>query len=120
MVREIKFFVSEQGRNPVEEFLDSLSPRRAQKVTWVMRLVEDLKVVPRKFFKKMTGTDDIWEIRIEFESNIFRVLGFFDGPVLFIAAHVFQKKSQRIPEQEVLTADNRKKEYFRRKRNEQS
>jgi phage-related protein len=120
MVREIKFFVSEHGRNPIEEFLDSLLPRQAQKVTWVMRLVEELKVVPKKFFKKMPGTDDIWEIRVEFESNIFRILGFFDGTVLFIAAHVFQKKSQRIPEQEILTAENRKKEYFRRKKNERS
>lgn len=116
VVREIHFYVTEKGRKPVEDFLDSLPSKQAQKVTWVMSLVEDLTVVPKRFFKKMIGTEDIWEIRIEYESNIFRILGFFDGAIFFIAAHVFQKKSQKVPAQEIHIAEERKREYFRRKR----
>lgn len=80
MVREIRFFANEQGRKPVEDFLDSLSSKQAQKATWVMSLIEDLKVVPKKFFKKMIGTEDIWEIRVQYYSNIFRILGFLMAP----------------------------------------
>jgi phage-related protein len=116
MVREIHFYVTEKGRKPVEDFLDSLPSKQAQKATWVMSLVEDLTVVPKKFFKKMIGTEDIWEIRIEYESNIFRILGFFDGAIFFIAAHAFQKKSQKAPVQEIRIAEERKREYFRRKK----
>jgi len=58
-MREIVFYRTESGGCPAEEFLDSLSAKQAQKVTWVMELVEELDVVPVKYFKKMTGTDDI-------------------------------------------------------------
>ncbi|MDD1762351.1 MAG: type II toxin-antitoxin system RelE/ParE family toxin [Methanothrix sp.] len=118
MVREIHFFATEQGRKPVEDFLDSLSSKQAQKATWVMSLIEDLPVVPKRFFKKMIGTEDIWEIRIEYDLNIFRILGFFDGAIFFVAAHAFQKKSQKVPMQEIRIAEERKREYFRRKRHE--
>jgi hypothetical protein len=41
-----------------------------------MELIEDLEIVPVKYFKKMTGTDNIWEIRVQSGSNIFLILGF--------------------------------------------
>jgi phage-related protein len=118
MVREILFFAIEQVRKPVEDFLDSLSSKQAQKATWVMSLIEDLQVVPKKFFKKMIGTEDIWEIRIEYDSNMFRILGFFDGAIFFVAAHAFKKKSQKVPMQDIRIAEERKREYFRRKSHE--
>jgi len=120
MARIITFYQTDQGRKPVEDFLNALSPRQAQKVTWVMRLIEDLETVPSKFFRKMSGTDDIWEIRIEHESNIFRIFGFFDGPVFFVAGHAIQKKSAKTPSKEILLIEERKRLYFRRKKNERS
>ena len=56
---EIVFYRMDSGDCPVEKFLDSLSAKQAQKVTWVMDLIEDLDIVPGKYFKKMAGTDDI-------------------------------------------------------------
>ena len=38
-MREINFYKTESGKCPVEEFLDSLSSKQAQKVTWVLRLI---------------------------------------------------------------------------------
>ena len=57
------------------------------------------------------NTDDIWEIRAQLGSDIFRVLGFFDTPARFIATHGFQKKTQKTPSQEIKTAEKRKAEY---------
>lgn len=95
---EINFFKSAEGDCPVEKFLDSLTSTQAQKVTWVMQLIEELeKRVPKQYFKKLVNTDDIWEIRVQAGSNIFRILGFFADTHIFIATNGFQKKTDKTP-----------------------
>ena len=74
----IQFYRTASGKVPVEEFLDSLSDRQAQKVAWVLRLVERLDMVPKQFLKKLVGTEDFWEIRIQTGGNSCRLPGFFD------------------------------------------
>lgn len=64
LVREVIFYKTCAGKTPVEEFLDALSAKDAQKAAWVIRLVEDMVVVPRQYFQKMVNTDDLWEIRV--------------------------------------------------------
>ena len=115
MVREVIFYRSASGNCPVEEFLDSLSGKQAQKVAWVLRLVEDLDRVPAQYFQKMVGTEDLWEVRVKFASNIFRLLCFFDGATLVVMAHAFQKKTQKTPVQAIEVAEERRRDYFRRK-----
>jgi len=72
---------------------------------------------PEHMFRKMVNTDDLWEIRIRQNQNIFRLLCFFDGAALIVAASAFHKKTQKTPPQEIETATTRKKEYFRRNKN---
>lgn len=115
-MRTVNFYRTESGKSPVEDFLDSLSGKQAQKVIWVLRLVEELDVVPRKYLKKLVNTDDIWEVRVQFGGNIFRLLGFFDGKTLMILTNGFSKKSQKTPRQEIELATRRKNEYLSRKR----
>ena len=116
MRREVIFYRTAAGRCPVEEFLDSLSAKQAQKIAWVLQVVEDLEVVPAQYLQKMTGTADLWEIRVKVASDIFRLLCFFDGPQLLVIAHAFQKKTQKTPKRAIATAEDRKREYVRRKR----
>ena len=87
---------------------------QAQKVAWVMELIEDLEVVPVKYFKKMIGTDDIWEIRIQSGNNIFRILGFVEANNLVVLNHAFQKKTQKTPKKEIAIAEARKKDHLLR------
>ena len=115
-MRTVSFYRTESGKSPVEDFLDSLSGKQAQKVIWVLRLVEELDVVPRQYLKKLVNTDDIWEIRVQFGGNIFRLLSFFDGATLMILTNGFAKKSQKTPRQEIELATRRKNEYLSRKR----
>ena len=114
-MREIRFYRTKSGYCPIEEFLDSLPAKPAQKVAWVLQLIEELDVIPLQYFKKLVNTDDIWEIRIQLGSNIFRIFGFFDGEYLVILNHAFQKKTQKTPQNEIKIAENRKRDYFRRK-----
>lgn len=114
-VKEIVFYRTSSGRCPVIEFLDSLESKQAQKVIWVLKLIEELDVVPAQYFKKLSGSDEIWEVRIQAGRNIFRILGFLDGNELIILSHIFQKKTQTIPLKEIHVAENRKRDYFARK-----
>jgi phage-related protein len=96
----------------VEEFLDALTSKQAQKVAWVLQLIEELEVVPTQYFKKLVNTEDIWEVRIQQGGNIFRLLGFFDGATLIILTQGFAKKSQKTPLDEIRLAESRKRDYF--------
>ncbi len=73
------FYKSRGNRRPINDFLDTLSSKQAQKVIWVLNLIEELDIIPGQYFQKMTNTDDLWEARVKVGSNIFRLLGFFDG-----------------------------------------
>lgn len=114
-MREIVFYRMGSGRCPVEEFLDSLEPKQAQKVVWVLRLVEELDLVPARYFKKLVGSEDIWEVRVQIGGNIFRILGFLDGAELVVLNHAFQKKTQKTPPKEIRSAEKRKRDYLARK-----
>lgn len=104
----------ESGRCPVEEFLDSLNSKQAQKVAWVLQLVEELDVVPVQYFKKLVGSEEIWEVRVQVGNNIFRILGFLDGAELIVLNHAFQKKTQKTPIKEIRAAERRKRDYLAR------
>jgi len=59
-MRTVNFYRTESGNCPVEDFLDSLSGKQAQKVVWVLRLIEELEIVPVQYLKKLVNTDDIF------------------------------------------------------------
>ncbi|MFH0991343.1 MAG: type II toxin-antitoxin system RelE/ParE family toxin [bacterium] len=114
-MREIEFYRTPSNSKPVEESLDSLSDQHAQKVAWVLRLVERLDRVPEQYLKKLVGTDQLWEIRVQSGGKHYRLLGFFDGPVLLILTSGFVKKQKKIPLQEIELAQQRRTEYMQRK-----
>jgi phage-related protein len=111
-VREIRFYRTASGHSPVEEFLDSLSGKQTQKLVWVLRLVEELERVPEQYFKKLTGTEDLWEIRAQHGGDAFRILGFFDGPTVVVLVGGFAKKSRKTPAREIVRAEERKRDYL--------
>ena len=116
MNREIIFYETASGSCPVEEFLESLAPKQAQKTSWVLRLIEELPTIPSSYLKKLVNTDDIWAVRVVAGNNIFRLLGFFDGPKLVVLNHAFQKKTQKTPPKAIKIAEARKKDYFERRK----
>lgn len=108
----IKFFRKESGRCPVKNFLDSLRGKQAQKVTWVLKLIQNRDQIPSRYWKKLKGTDDIWEARIDFAGDTFRILGFYGRDKDIILTNGFVKKTQKTPKREIQQAKKRKKQYF--------
>lgn len=99
----------------MQEFLDSLSGKAAQKVTWVLNLIEDLDIVPSSYFKKLVSTEDIWECRMQFGSNAFRIFCFFDGNSVVVLTHGITKKTQKTPQREIERAEAYRRDYLQRR-----
>jgi phage-related protein len=114
-MREIQFYRTAGGDCPVEEFLDELGPKPAQKVAWVLKLVKELPLVPKQYFKKLEGTDELWEVRVVFGGDAFRLLGFWDAGSLVILTNGFAKKTQKTPSREIELAGQRRRDYLNRK-----
>jgi hypothetical protein len=57
--RTVIFYRTIDGKCPVQEFIDSLPGKVAQKIVWVLKLLEDLEIVPSSYFKKLVGTEGI-------------------------------------------------------------
>ena len=114
-MRTVNFYKAADRRSPVQDFLDALPPKAARKVLWVLQAVEDLPRVPEQYFKKLVGTEDIWEVRADFAGGAFRLLGFWETGDLFIVTNAFAKKTQKNPPGEIQLAQARRSEYFNRK-----
>ncbi len=115
MRRSVVFYATVDGKCPVRDFLDSLPGKAAQKVTWVLSLLEDLAVVPSSYFKKLVGTEDIWECRIPFGSNAYRIFCFFAGSSVVVLTHGLVKKSQKTPRGEIDRAEEYRKDFLKRR-----
>jgi len=109
------FYETENGAIPVKKFLDDLVPKQAQKVAWVLQIIQEKKHPPVQYFKKLVNTDEIWEARIQISGDIFRILGFMDTEEIIVLTNGFAKKTQKTPQQEIELAESRKKDYFARK-----
>ena len=63
--------------------------------------------------QKLKNTNDIWELRLKYKKNQYRILYFFAGDKI-ILLHAFIKKTQSIPDQAIRIAEKRKREWERR------
>jgi phage-related protein len=113
-VREVQFYRTAAGGCPIEEFLDALTGKQAQKVVWVLRLVEQLDPVPAHYFKKLTDTEGLWEIRAQHGGDTFRLIGFYDS-TRFVVVSGFAKKTEKTPRQEIDVASARRQDYLSRR-----
>jgi len=114
--RSIIFYTTETGRRPVEELLDSLKSKEAQKILWVLKLIQELDRVPAQYFKKLSGSDQIWECRVRTESKAIRIFDFFVNGDTLVLTHGYAKKSQRTDAKEIKLAEKYRSDYLTRKR----
>ena len=114
MSRIVEYYHTRVGNCPVQDFLDTLDPKEAQKVLWVFRLIERLDRVPITYLKKLVGTEEIWECRISAQRGIYRVFGFFIRGNRLILTHGYSKKRQRTDPREIRKAERYRQDYLDR------
>ena len=86
------------------------------KIIWTFDLIEELQRVPETYLKHIENTDGLYEIRVQFGRNIFRIFCFFDQEQLVVLAHGFQKKTQKTPKKEIEKALKIMEEYENEKK----
>lgn len=99
------------------DFFKQLKPEAKRKFNWTLQLISIVEMVPLKYFRHLTGTTGIYEIRVEVGTDIYRIFSFFDEGQLIILINGFQKKSQKTPKKEIELAEKLKKQYFDEKEN---
>ena len=107
MNREIIFH-----ENHFIEFYQVQNDKVKEKIKYVLELIKQVEKVPEKFLKHLTNTNGLYEIRIEYQSNIYRIFCCFDKGKLVVLFNAFQKKTQKTPKKEIEKAMKLKDEYF--------
>jgi len=93
------------------DFYEQQSDKVQRKIEWTLNLLRTIDRVPVKYFDHITGTDGLYEVRLECGGNIFRIFAFFDKGNLVILGNGFQKKTQKTPRSEIERALKIKAEY---------
>ncbi len=101
------------------DFYKNLDIKVKQKIQYVFELIKQVNMIPERFLAPMTGYEGLFEIRIEYQSNIYRIFCCFDAEQLVVLFNGFQKKTQKTPKQEIEKAMRLKKEYFELKNRKQ-
>ena len=98
-------------KNYFLDFYSELDENVQAKIEWTLNLIQITNKVPEKYFKHLTGTKGLYEVRVEVGSNIFRIFAFFDKGNVVVLGNGFQKKSQKTPKQEIKMALKIMEEY---------
>ncbi|WP_423128810.1 type II toxin-antitoxin system RelE/ParE family toxin [Gaoshiqia sp. Z1-71] len=98
------------------DFYKGLDIKVKQKIQYVLELIKQVDRVPEKFLAPITGHEGLFEIRVEYQSNIYRIFCCFDSGNLVVLFNGFQKKTQKTPKNEIEKEMRLKDEYFKQKR----
>jgi phage-related protein len=97
------------------DFYKGLDPKVKFKIQYVLELIKQVDRVPVKFLAPMSGYEGLYEVRVEYQSNIYRIFCCFDEGRLVVLFNGFQKKTQKTPKEEIDKAMRLKNEYFKLK-----
>lgn len=95
-----------------ESFMERLTPEQRKKVNYGILLLKTLDRLPTKFVKCVD--EGLYELRTEFEGNIFRTFFIFDGNSVVVLFNGFQKKTQKTPRSEIEKAKRIMEAYYER------
>lgn len=109
----IEYYVDDSGRVPVREFLVRLDPKTYGRFQWSLEQLRVRNVrAGYPLVRHVEG--NLWELREESRTDIFRVLYFFFTGRRIILLHGLAKKTQRLPPGEIDIALRRLKRFEER------
>ena len=108
--REIKFY-----KHYFNEFFVAQSDKVRRKIAQTLVWLQTIDRLPVSILKHIEGVSGLYEIRIEYSGNIYRVFCCFDEGSLVILFNGFQKKTQKTPAREIDKVEQLMNEYFKSK-----
>ena len=111
----VEFYVADDGSAPVAEFLDNLDLKTRARFRWSIEQLRlrNIRAGP-PLVKHLEG--NLWELREESSTNIYRVIYVFFSGRRIVLLHGFQKKTQRTPAREIEAARRRYEEFLEREK----
>jgi phage-related protein len=107
-VRNIFFF-----ENYALNFINSQTVDVRKKIYSVLNIIQTYEKIPSKFFRNIEKA--LFEVRIEYNGNIYRIFCCFDTGKLVVLFNGFQKKTQKTPAGEIEKAKKIMDLYFSEK-----
>jgi phage-related protein len=94
---KIRLYITEDGKCPVSEFMETLSEKNYKKMT---KSIEYLKSVGIGLRRPQGDylRDGIYELRIILTNNNYRTLYFFYNNNEIVLTHAFHKTTKKVPE----------------------
>jgi phage-related protein len=109
----IEYYKDPNGKEPVIEFFDSLSPKTRAKVVRLVDLLSNYGVLLREpYTKQIRGK--IRELRIKDNQGAVRILYFTYTGKRFILLHGFIKKTDKTPLRDIEIAEKRMNDFLLR------
>ena len=105
MVREIIAY-----KHYYQDFMEKLGEKEKMKIRRALLLFSDTERIPSHFIKYIE--DDIYEFRVNYGNNEFRIFFIYDGEKMVILFNAFRKKTQKTPRSEIIKAKRLKQEYY--------
>lgn len=78
-----------------ERFISTLSDKEIKKLDYIISLLESEDRLPVKFIKFLR--DELYELRMEYNSNIYRVFFIFDEGKIVVLLMAFRKRRKKRP-----------------------
>lgn len=101
------FYSDRKGNEPVRKFLASLAGKEKAKVFKYIALLEEKKpseLSCDKHYKNLSRHPGLWEVRVDFGTNGYRVFYFYHVGDTVVLLHAFPKKTDETPVREIETA----------------
>ncbi len=108
--RKIKFY-----KNYFNEFFEAQNEKVRREIAQTLVWLQTIDRLSVSIIKSIEGKKGLYEIRVEFSGNIYRVFCCFDDGQLVILFNGFQKKTQKTPIGEIEKAERLMNEYFNEK-----
>ena len=112
----VVLYETEDGKTPVEDWMDSLEPKMRAKLIAMLVLLEEKGNALRKPYTESLG-NGIFELRAIQGNNISRALFFFYVDQRIIVTNGFIKKQRKTPASEIQLAKERRLDFLRQEKN---
>ena len=106
----VVFHVETGGGTPVRAFLEGLDLKTQARLRRAVELLVQRNVTAGEpLVRHLEGK--LWELRVESNTNIYRIVYAFSPGRRIVLLHGFQKKTQKTPRREIETAARRFEDF---------
>jgi phage-related protein len=102
---KVEFYQSSDGSSPVLAWFLEQEPKVQAKFTWIFDLLQERGTLVGMPYVRSIVNSKLFEIRVEQDTNIYRIFYVAYTGERFILLHGFQKKTQKTPKKELDIAE---------------